>query len=147
MANVPLLSDYHKPSTWKTSGIIHEVKFKASLSGGKGGQHVNKTSTKAELYWTPANSSLLDQESIDKISAKLSKELSNEGELRLVCEEERSQLKNKEKLTEKFYKILAACFKIKKHRKPTKPSKASVTRRLDGKSIRKEIKKGRRGEF
>jgi ribosome-associated protein len=144
---MPAQPDYHKPSTWETLGIIQEVKFKASLSGGKGGQHVNKTSTKAELYWIPANSSLLDQESIDKIIAKLSKDLSNEGELRLVCEEERSQLKNKEKVTKKFYKLLATCFKIKKARKPTKPSKASVIRRLDSKSKRKEIKKGRKGEF
>jgi ribosome-associated protein len=138
------MNDYHKPSTWKALGIIQEVKFKASLSGGKGGQHVNKTSTKAELYWTPANSSLLDEDSINKIISKLSKDLSNEGELRLVCEEERSQLKNKEKLTEKFYKLLASCFKIKKLRKATKPSKASITKRLEGKTKRKEIKKGRR---
>jgi ribosome-associated protein len=138
------MNEFHKPFTWKTIGIIQEVKFKASLSGGKGGQHVNKTSTKAELYWTPANSSLLDDESINKIISKLSKDLSNEGELRLVCEEERSQLKNKEKVTEKFYKLLASCFKIKKARKATKPSKASITRRLESKTKRKEIKKGRR---
>ncbi len=141
------MNEYHKPSTWKTIGIIQEVKFKASLSGGKGGQHVNKTSTKAELYWTPANSSLLDEESIQKIISKLSKDLSNEGELRLVCEEERSQLKNKEKVTEKFYKLLASCFKIKKVRKATKPSKASIAKRLESKTKRKEIKKGRRKEF
>jgi ribosome-associated protein len=138
------MNEYHKPSTWKALGIIQEVKFKASLSGGKGGQHVNKTSTKAELYWTPANSVLLDEESIQKIISKLSKDLSNEGELRLVCEEERSQLKNKEKVTEKFYQLLASCFKIKKPRKATKPSKASITRRLESKTKRKEIKKGRR---
>ena len=135
--------EYDKPSTWKTLNIIQEVKFKASLSGGKGGQHVNKTSTKVELYWTPADSTLLDQETIQKIISKLSKDLSNEGELRLVCEEERSQLKNKEKVIEKFYKILADCFKIKKPRKPTKPSKVSITKRLEAKSKRKEIKKGR----
>jgi ribosome-associated protein len=144
---MPANPDFHKPITWKTLGIIQEVKFKASLSGGKGGQHVNKTSTKAELYWTPANSTLLDRESIDKIITKLSKDLSNEGELRLVCEEERSQLKNKERVTEKFYKLLANCFKIKKPRKPTKPSKASIKKRLETKSKRKEIKKERGEKF
>ncbi len=137
-------TDYHKPTTWKTLGIIHEVKFKASLSGGKGGQHVNKTSTKVELYWTPANSSLLDQESIEKTISKLSKDLSNEGELRLVCEEERSQLKNKEKVTEKFYKLLASCFIVRKKRKPTKIPKSVIAKRLNDKAKRKEIKKGRK---
>jgi ribosome-associated protein len=138
------ITDYHKPSTWESLGIIHEVKFKASLSGGKGGQHVNKTSTKVELYWTPANSSILDQESIDKIISKLSKDLSNEGELRLVCEEERSQLKNKEIVIEKFYKLLASCFKIIKKRKPTKIPKSVIAKRLKDKAKRKDIKKGRK---
>ncbi len=138
------LPEYHKISTWKTIGIIQEVKFKASLSGGKGGQHVNKTSTKAELYWTPANSSLLDEETKNKIIYKLLKELSNEGELRLVCEEERSQLKNKEKVSEKFYKLLASCFKIIKPRKPTKVPKSVIKKRLDNKAKRKETKIGRK---
>jgi ribosome-associated protein len=136
--------EYNKPSTWKTLGILQEVKFKASLSGGKGGQHVNKTSTKAELYWTPSNSSLIDETMKNSIITKLSKDLSNEGELRLICEEERSLLKNKEKLAEKFYKVLASCFKIKKARKPTKVPKSVIAKRLKDKTIRKEVKKNRR---
>jgi ribosome-associated protein len=139
-----IIPEYHKPSTWQELGILQEVKFKASLSGGKGGQHVNKTSSKAELYWTPANSNLLEEEIKNKIIAKLSKDLSNEGELRLVCDEERSQLKNKEKVTEKFYKLLAGCFKIKKPRKPTKIPKAVIAKRLENKSRRKEIKQNRK---
>ena len=136
--------DYNKPSTWKSLGIIQEVKFKASLSGGKGGQHVNKTSTKAELYWTPVNSILLDEETKNKIIIKLSKELSNEGELRLVCEEERSLLKNKEKVSEKFYRLLSSCFKITKPRKATKVPKSVVKKRLDSKAKRKETKISRK---
>ena len=135
---------YNLPSTWDSLGIISEVKFKASLSGGKGGQHVNKTSTKAELYWSPADSSLIDEDAKAKIISKLSKELSNEGELRLVCEEERSQLKNKAKVTEKFFKLLASCFKIVKPRKATKVPKSVVKKRLESKSKRKEVKQNRR---
>lgn len=45
---------YQFISTWENIGVDKEVRIKASLSGGKGGQHVNKVSTKAELYWTPA---------------------------------------------------------------------------------------------
>lgn len=139
-----IVPEYHKPSTWKDLGILQEVKFKASLSGGKGGQHVNKTSSKAELYWTPAESGLLNEETKNRIISKLSGELSKEGELRLVCDEERSQLKNKEKLTEKFYKLLASCFKIKKPRKPTKIPKTVIAKRLENKARRKEIKQNRK---
>ena len=136
--------EYHKSTTWETMGIINEVIFKASLSGGKGGQHVNKTNTKAELYWTPSTSQLLDELSKNKILIKLSKDLSNEGELRLICEEERSLIKNKAKLIEKFYKLLASCFKITKPRKATKVPKSVIKKRLDTKAKRKEIKIGRK---
>ncbi len=141
---MPPLPEYHKPSTWETLGILHEVTFKASLSGGKGGQHVNKTSSKAELYWTPADSPLLDEEVKAKLLAKLSKELSNEGSLRLVCDEERSLLKNKVKVTEKFYALLATCFKLKKARKPTKIPKGVIAKRLEGKAKRKVVKQNRK---
>ncbi|HSZ24188.1 MAG TPA: alternative ribosome rescue aminoacyl-tRNA hydrolase ArfB [Cytophagaceae bacterium] len=138
------MKEYHKLSFWKTLGIMEEVRFKASLSGGKGGQHVNKSSTKVELYWTPAKSTMLDEEAKQKIIHHLSKELSNKGELRLVCQEDRSQLKNKEKAIGKFYKLLISCFKIIKPRKATKPSKTSVTKRLESKTKRKAVKKDRK---
>ena len=79
-----------------------------------------------------------------KVISKLSGKLSKEGELRLVSDEERSQLRNKEKVSDKFYELLASCFKDKKKRRPTKRSKSSQERRLGGKTIKKEIKKNRR---
>lgn len=132
-----------KPSSWKTMDILSEVRFKSSLSGGKGGQHTNKVSTKMELYWTPALSTIIGEESIARIIEKLGSKLSSEGELRLVCEEERSQLMNKEKVIEKFYKLLASCFEEPKPRRASKPTKSSIATRLTGKKIRKDIKKGR----
>lgn len=80
----------------------------------------------------------------NKLISKLGSKLSLEGELRLVSDEERSLGKNKEKVLEKFHKLLASCFKEKKKRKPTKPSKTSVQKRLDSKGKRKEIKAGRK---
>jgi ribosome-associated protein len=135
---------YTDPETWRNSDIIKEVKFKASLSGGKGGQNVNKVSTKAELYWTPSASTVLSESQRVKVLSKLGPKLSNEGELRLVSDEERSQFRNKEKVSEKFYELLASCFKEKKKRRPTKRSKGAQERRLGSKSIKKEIKKNRR---
>lgn len=138
------LSSFQKTETWETLGVLKEVRFKASLSGGKGGQNVNKVSTKIELYWTPSASKLIEEEVKEILIAKLASKLSQEGELRVVCEEERSQLKNKEKALEKFYKLITACFKIQKKRKATKPTRSSVTKRLDGKSKQKNIKANRR---
>jgi ribosome-associated protein len=137
-------SIFQDPETWRNSRIIKEVKFKASLSGGKGGQNVNKVSTKVELYWVPSSSFVLSENQKVKVISKLGSKLSNEGELRLVSEEERSQLRNKENVSDKFYNLLAGCFKVRKLRRITKPTKGSNERRLGGKSIKKDIKKNRR---
>lgn len=137
-------STYQKPSIWEELDILKEVRFKASLSGGKGGQNVNKVSTKVELYWTPGESKLLDEEVKQVLMNKLSTKLSTEGELRIVCEEERSQLKNKEKAISKFYDLLSSCFKVQKKRKATKPNYTSVVKRLDSKSKHKDIKSNRK---
>jgi ribosome-associated protein len=142
--DVPQTSSYQKSETWINLGILKEVRFKASLSGGKGGQHVNKVSTKIELYWSPVESKLIEEEVRTMLLTKLANKLSQEGELRMVCEEERSQLKNKEKVIKKFLKLLTACFKVQKKRKATKPTKSSVTKRLEGKSKQKIIKVNRR---
>lgn len=56
------LSYLEKPASWKAIDVLSEVRFKSSLSGGKGGQHANKVSTRMELYWTPANSTVLGEE-------------------------------------------------------------------------------------
>lgn len=138
------LSVYQKTDTWENLGILNECRIKTSLSGGKGGQHVNKVSTKVELYWSPAESKLIDEEVKTILLTKLADKISQEGELRIVCEEDRSQLKNKAKAIEKFYAMLTACFKIKKPRKATQPTKSSVTKRLEGKSKQKDIKANRR---
>ena len=138
------LSSYQKIDTWENLSVLKEVRFKASLSGGKGGQNVNKVSTKIELYWIPSESKVLEEDVKQILLTKLASKLSQEGELRVVCEEDRSQLKNKEKAIEKFYKLLTACFKVQKKRTATKPTRSSVTKRLDGKSKQKTIKANRR---
>ncbi len=137
------LSFLEQPSSWHTIDVLGEVRFKASLSGGKGGQHTNKVSTKMELYWTPALSSVLGEETKARIIDKLANKLNSEGELRLVCEEERSQMMNKERVIEKFYKLLASCFEEPKPRRATKATKSSIANRLVAKKVRKDIKKGR----
>ncbi len=125
-------------------GFQKEFKFRTSRSGGKGGQHVNKVSTKVELVFNVQDSQVLTPD--EKVLAKerLASKLSSEGDLRIVVEETRSQLKNKEISIERFYKLMEKTLKIPKYRKPTEPSKAAKVKRQKAKTIKSEKKQGRR---
>lgn len=123
-----------------------EWKFSASRSGGKGGQNVNKLSTKVELHFDYLNSSLLNEEQKSLVTKKLSGFINKEGILKIVSQEDRSQLLNKKNTIEKFYELLERAFKKKKKRIPTKRSKTSQQKRLKSKKIHSEKKKTR-GKF
>jgi ribosome-associated protein len=139
--------NYCKMAFWENSGVSHEVKVKTALSGGKGGQHINKTHTKVELYWHPAQSFVLDETMRSKVLTHLAHQLSKDGYLRIVCEEERSQLQNKTKAFRKLYTLLAGCFVEQKKRKPSKPSLNSIYKRLESKNHRKLLKQSRRNNY
>lgn len=120
-----------------------ELKFKTSRSGGAGGQHVNKVSSKVELIFDIENSKHLSDEEKQLVSTKLSNRIDNEGLLHLQCDETRSQLKNKEIVIERFNGLLKKAFTPIKKRKPTKPSKSSIKKRLDAKKKQAEKKSSR----
>ena len=84
--------------------ILTEVTFKTSRSGGKGGQHVNKTESRVSLFFNVLNSKVLTEEQIETLKQKLS--LSIEGTFQVDCEASRSQLRNKDMCVQKFYFIL-----------------------------------------
>ena len=129
----------------KTSGslknLASELSFKTSRSGGSGGQNVNKVSTKVELNFDIADSHFLTEEQKNKLFEKLSHHITKEGILQIVSQTERTQLGNKNKTIDKFYKLLEKAFYIPKKRRPTKPSKASKEKRLITKKKHSEIKK------
>jgi ribosome-associated protein len=124
--------------------FINELHFIASRSSGPGGQNVNKVNTKVELRFHVASSAILSEEEKSLIMAKLAKKINSEGELILVSQSERSQLKNKEKAIEKFYSLLTRALTPRKKRKPTKPSQASKEERLEEKRKLAEKKERRR---
>lgn len=123
--------------------LTKELKFKTSRSGGKGGQNVNKVSTKVELNLDVPNSLSLTEDQKETIQIKLSARINNEGILQIVAQKERSQLKNKKAVLAKFKELIEKAFFVQKKRRPTKVSKGAKERRLKAKKRNSDIKKSR----
>lgn len=124
--------------------IISEIHFKASLSGGPGGQHVNKVNTKMELRFNIDDSKMLSNNEKAILTEKLATKINNDGFLILSSQSERTQLKNKETVIARFFSLLEKTLKPVKKRKATKPTKASQLKRLDDKRKLGEKKTGRK---
>lgn len=126
--------------------FTREFEFRTSRSGGPGGQNVNKVASKVELRFHLANSELLSEEQKALLQEKLASYLTNEGYLQLICQEDRSQLVNKQTCIKKFYALLHQALAREKVRKATRPSRAARQERLTGKKQHAE-KKASRGRL
>ena len=124
-----------------------EITYKASRSGGKGGQNVNKVSTKVELLFDIDASILFDEEQKHLLKEKLQSKLNRDGLVQVISDEERSQYLNKEKAVEKLYIILTKALQKPKVRKATKVSKAAKAARLDQKRLNSQRKENRKWNF
>jgi ribosome-associated protein len=123
---------------------LAELHYRASRSGGPGGQHVNTSSTRIELVWDLMASPSLGDELRARLGAKLAHRLDSRGQLRLVSSTSRSQLRNREEVTERFRALIAAALVEPKRRKPTKPGRAARAARLAAKRRRSALKRERR---
>jgi len=121
-----------------------ELEYRASRSGGPGGQHVNTSSTRVEVWWDVAGSPSLDDAQRARLLAALASRLDGAGRLRLVSSGSRSQLRNKEEVTERLREVVARALVVPKRRKPTKPSRAAKAARLEAKRRRAATKRERR---
>ncbi len=124
-----------------------ELNFSFSKSSGPGGQNVNKVNTKVELRFAIDKSSILEETEKQILKVKLDKQLNSEGELIIVVQETRSQLKNKQKAVDKFYELINSALKPIKKRKATKVSRAAKEKRLKQKQVQAEKKSRRRKDF
>ncbi|WP_245580862.1 alternative ribosome rescue aminoacyl-tRNA hydrolase ArfB [Daejeonella oryzae] len=129
--------------------LLKEVKFRTSRSGGKGGQNVNKASSKVELIWDVAASNLFDTEQKQQILRKLPNRINAFGLLQVITEEERSQYLNKERSLEKLIILIQNALHNPKIRKASKPKRSSIEKRLKSKQLQslKKINRRSSGQF
>lgn len=124
--------------------LLAELHYKAVRSSGAGGQNVNKVSSKVVLTFDLKNSKALNDTEKELLKVNLASRLTIESVLILNCDEDRSQLKNKEIVTKRFLELIKKGLIVPKDRKPTKIPKSVIRKRIKDKKNVSEIKKNRR---
>jgi len=120
---------------------LSELQYRFSASGGPGGQNANKVATRVELRFDVASSPSLGPYQRTRLLEKLG------PEVRVVADDERSQLRNRQLATERLRERLAAALRVEKTRRPTRPSKGAKERRLAEKRKLSQRKQARRPDF
>lgn len=117
-----------------------ELRFRATRSGGPGGQHVNTSSTRVELEWEVDASPSLSDEERARVRERLANRIDGSGVLRIAASEHRSQHRNREAAVERFQQLLIEALHVPKRRKATRPTRASREQRLGAKRRRSRTK-------
>jgi ribosome-associated protein len=123
-----------------------ELDVRVSRSSGAGGQHVNKTSSRVEIFWNVRGSRALSEEQRARLLDRLASRLTTEGSVRIVASDMRSQSRNRDLAEEKLVDLVRRALVIPKKRRPTRPTKASKEARLEGKKRRSHTKRERQNK-
>jgi len=124
-----------------------EVSYKTSRSGGKGGQNVNKVSSKVELLFSVTDSILFTDEEKALLNEKLQSRFNKDGLIQIICDEDRSQYINKQKAIDRLINLLIHALHVPKIRKVKKVSKAAKAARVENKRIHSAKKENRKAKF
>ncbi|MGH9273934.1 MAG: alternative ribosome rescue aminoacyl-tRNA hydrolase ArfB [Acidimicrobiales bacterium] len=130
------------PRVLRVSGSLSipyaELAWRFSRSGGPGGQHANTADTRVEVRFDVEHSPSLGPRQRARLLERLG------SEVRVVAADERSQARNRALAVERLAERLAGALRIETPRRATRPTKASVHRRLEGKRRQADRKMGRR---
>ena len=117
-----------------------ELWYTTSRSSGAGGQHVNTTDSRVTLCWSVVASSVLTDDTKAWLLKRLRSRLTSEGVLQVSAETHRSQHRNRQDARERLAQLVREALHRPKARVATKPTRASVRRRLADKSARSSVK-------
>jgi ribosome-associated protein len=121
-----------------------ELDVRVSRSSGAGGQHVNKTSSRVEIFWNIPASRALTDEQRNRLLEKLASRLTTQGSIRIVASDMRSQTRNRELAEEKLVETVRHGLIVPKKRRATRPTRASKEARLESKKRQSHKKSERR---
>ena len=110
--------------------LLKEISFKATSSSGPGGQHVNKTASKALISFTITTSEIFTPAEKQRLLEKLKTRISQDGTLTITCSESRSQHRNKALAIARLFSLLEKSLRVAKSRKKSRPSRNAVEKRL-----------------
>lgn len=121
-----------------------ELTVRATRSGGPGGQHVNTSSTRIEITWDVTRTSALNDDERGRVLARLGARVSDEGTVRVVASDSRSQRRNREHAEARLAELVRRALIVPKARKRTRAPRKAVEARLERKRRDAERKRQRR---
>jgi ribosome-associated protein len=121
----------------------NELDVRVSRASGAGGQHVNKTSSRVEIFWNIPASRALSEEQRTRLLDKLSARLTTDGSIRVVASDMRSQSRNRGLAEERLMELVRRALLVPRKRKPTKPTRAAKEARLQTKKRHSNKKRDR----
>lgn len=117
---------------------LSEIKIRATTSSGPGGQHVNRSQTRIEAQFDVVSSKSLGPRQRERLLEKLG------PIVKAVASDERSQTRNRQTALDRLGAKLSDALKLETPRRPTSPTRGSVTRRLESKRKQSQQKQQRR---
>jgi ribosome-associated protein len=126
------------PIRGNTAIPLREISIRTTRSSGPGGQHANTTASRVEATFDVAASESLTEEQKRRIIARAG------ARVTAIAQDERSQARNRELALERLARRLSAALAVRRPRQKTRPTRASVERRLSGKARQSARKRERR---